>query len=96
MVNIRNTELSVIANSNSLLVAKLGCDWLSIFALLSCDWLIVAILICDWLQAYKRQFMSNFQSAQSEDAGFNPNSKIIQQEEPAPPGTARRKKSRWE
>ena len=96
----------MIANSNSLLVAKLGCDWLSIFALLSCDWLIVAILscdwlkvailICDWLQAYKRQFMSNFQSAQSEDAGFNPNSKIIQQEEPPPPGTARRKKSRWE
>ena len=86
----------MIANSNSLLVAKLGCDWLPIFALLSCDWLIVAILICDWLQAYKRQFMSNFQSAQSEDAGFNPNSKIIQQEEPPPPGTARRKKSRWE
>ena len=48
------------------------------------------------MQAYKRQFMSNFQSAQSEDAGFNPNSKIIQQEEPPPPGTARRKKSRWE
>ena len=86
----------MIANSNSLLVAKLGCDWLSIFALLSCDWLLVAILSCDWLQAYKRQFMSNFQSAQSEDAGFNPNSKIIQQEEPPPPGTARRKKSRWE
>merc|ERR1719410_199203 len=37
-------------------------------------------------QAYKRQFMSNFQSAQSEDAGFNPNSKIIQQQEPPPPG----------
>ena len=46
-------------------------------------------------QAYKHQFMSNFKSAQSEEAGYNPNSKIIQ-EEPQPPGTSRRKKSRWE
>ena len=46
-------------------------------------------------QAYKHQFMSNFKSAQTEEGGYNPNSKIIQ-EEPAPPGTSRRKKSRWE
>ena len=46
-------------------------------------------------KAYKNQFMSNFRSAESEEAGYNPNAKIIQ-EEPAPPGTSRRKKSRWE
>ena len=46
-------------------------------------------------QAYKRQFMSNFKSAQTEEGGYNPNSKIIH-EEPQPPGTGRKKKSRWE
>ena len=46
-------------------------------------------------QAYKHQFMSNFKSAQTEEGGYNPNSKIIH-EEPQPPGTSRRKKSRWE
>ena len=46
-------------------------------------------------QAYKNQFMSNFKSAQSEEAGYNPNAKIIQ-EEPLPPGEKRRKKTRWE
>ena len=46
-------------------------------------------------QAYKNQFMSNFKSAESEEAGYNPNAKIIQ-EEPQPPGEKRRKKSRWE
>merc|ERR1711974_505878 len=44
-------------------------------------------------KAYKNQFMSNFRSAESE-AGYRPNAKIIQ-EDPAPPGTSRRK-SRWE
>ena len=47
-------------------------------------------------QAYKRQFMSNFKSAQSDEAGFNPNSKIIHEEPPPPPGAGRKKKSRWE
>ena len=46
-------------------------------------------------KAYKNQFMSNFKSAESEEAGYNPNARIIQ-DEPAPPGTGRRKKSRWE
>ena len=47
-------------------------------------------------QAYKNQFMSNFKSAESEEAGYNPNAKIIQEEPPLPPGEKRRKKSRWE
>jgi hypothetical protein len=41
-------------------------------------------------QAYKNQFMSNFRAAQSEDAGYNPNAKIIQ------PKAPRKRPSRWD
>jgi hypothetical protein len=40
-------------------------------------------------QAYKNQFMSNFRAAQTEDAGFCPNAKIIE------PKAPRKRPSRW-
>ena len=40
-------------------------------------------------QAYKNQFMSNFKAAETEEAGFNPNSRII------PEKKARKRPSRW-
>jgi len=41
-------------------------------------------------QAYKNQFMSNFKAAESVEAGYNPNAKIIQEKKP------RKRPSRWD
>ena len=41
-------------------------------------------------QAYKNQFLSNFRAAESEEAGYNPNARIIE------PKKARKRPSRWE
>ena len=40
-------------------------------------------------KAYQNQFMSNFRPAQSSEAGYNPNSKFIEEKK------ARKRPSRW-
>jgi len=40
-------------------------------------------------QAYKNQFMSNFRAAESSEAGYNPNSRLIEEKKP------RKRPSRW-
>ena len=39
--------------------------------------------------AYKNQFMSNFRAAESSEAGYNPNSRLIEEKKP------RKRPSRW-
>ena len=44
------------------------------------------------VQAYKHQFMSGFKAAETDEGGYNPNAKIIEEEKKRKDG----KKSRWE